>query len=73
MVSNNKLIEFYLKGFKDELNGSSSISPIEEIEIIANDLGVSHAILGDDVRSVDYLSNGQIIKLIKNMRNEKNK
>jgi hypothetical protein len=65
MISNEKLLEGYLLGFKDELRGTSSVVP-DGIISKAYKLGALHAIVGDDVRSVDYLTNEEILKLIRN-------
>ena len=66
MVTDKSLLKWYMKGFNDELHGTSSIVSDNELENEAYSLGASHAIIGDDVRSVDYLSNEKILKLIKN-------
>ena len=53
-------------GFSDELDDVLSIKFNSELENRAYNLGRVHAIVGDDVKSVDYLSDEEIIKLIKN-------
>lgn len=65
MINNidQQLIFWYMNGFNDELKGTSSVVPEEYIK--SYDLGVSQVIIGDDVRSVDYLSEEEILKLIK--------
>lgn len=65
-MDNKKLLEVYNQGFHDELWGTSSISPTDELEVRAYNLGVAHAIIGDDVPSVDYLPNNEILRRIKN-------
>ena len=60
------LLDYYVKGFHDELWGTSRAVPIDVEITTAYDLGCLHAIVGDDVRSVDYLSNEEILKQIKN-------
>lgn len=65
MTDKKTILEWYQKGFHDELWGTSSTLP-ENDEVVrrAYSLGADHAIIGDDVRSVDYLSNDEIYKMI---------
>lgn len=66
-MTNKELLEMYMKGFSDELNGSLLENEIGgDLYLKAYKLGSQHAILGDDVRSFDYLTEEQILKLIKN-------
>lgn len=65
MSTDKKLLEWYYKGFKDELWGSTTTESNEPIENVAYRLGAAHAIIGDDIRDVDYLSKKEILKLIK--------
>lgn len=62
---NDNLLKWYMKGFSDELKGSSTIESENKIEMIAYRLGAQHAIIGDDVSSIDNLSNEEIISMIK--------
>jgi hypothetical protein len=62
---NENLLKWYMKGFNDELRGSSTIESENKIEMIAYKLGAQHAIIGDDVSSIDNLSNEEIISMIK--------
>jgi high-affinity nickel permease len=62
---NENLLKWYMKGFNDELKGSSTIESENKIEMIAYKLGAQHAIIGDDVSSIDNLSNEEIISMIK--------
>ena len=65
-MEDNELLEYYMWGFNDELEG---IKPITFQDPLANKayiLGRDHAIIGDDIRSVDYLTNQQILSRIKN-------
>ncbi len=60
------LLELYMTGFSDELEDEYDITRIKNTEEDkAYRLGSSHAIIGDEVRSVDKLSNDEILKLIK--------
>ena len=65
MIINEDLLKIYAKGFNDELEENLKIDFKEEIERRAYNLGRSHAIIGDDVRSVDYLTSKEILNLIK--------
>ena len=61
-----ELLDYYIKGFQDELWGTTTTIPEDHLITKAYELGAAHAIIGDDVRSVDYLSNEEILKQIKN-------
>lgn len=61
-----ELLKWYMKGFKDELNGTSTVESDNPLENKAYKLGALHAEIGDDVRSVDYLSEEEILYIIKN-------
>lgn len=65
MVADRELLEYYLKGFNDELNGSSSTLPNNTLITKAYTIGANHAVLGDDTRSFDYLIDEEILKIIK--------
>ena len=60
-----ELLKWYIKGFHDEL--WSGVTPESDIELEnkAYKLGRIHAIVGDDCRSVDYLTDEEILDLIK--------
>lgn len=62
----SNLIDWYMKGFNDELNGSSSIVSDNHQENLAYSLGALHALIGDDVRSWDDISDEDILKEINN-------
>jgi hypothetical protein len=65
MISDKSLLDWYMKGFNDELRGSSSIVSDSELENKAYRLGALHAIFGDDMKSIDQLTKGEILKQIK--------
>jgi len=67
MTTDDELIEMYLAGFNDELDGTFGQGMFfnDPLEKKAYNLGQSHAIIGDDVRSVDYLQRNDILKMIK--------
>ena len=53
-----------MQGFNDELYSTTSI--VEDgAQLIAYKLGALHAIVGDDVRCVDYLTDDEILEMIK--------
>lgn len=60
-----ELLDVYMWGFNDELEGKQKMWNPNPLLLKAYNLGRDHAIIGDDVRSVDYLSNEEILKLIK--------
>lgn len=61
-----QLLEMYLKGFKHELNNQYFNIYSDPLVAIAYNLGRDHAIIGDEVQSIDNLTNEQILNLIKN-------
>jgi len=65
MITDDKLIEWYMKGFNDELNGTSSTESDNEIENRAYRLGAIDALVGDDVRSIDYKTREETLNYIK--------
>jgi len=58
--TNELLLKIFMQGFNDELNGKNA----EESIIKAYQLGREHAFIGDEVTSVDYLSNDEILSRI---------
>jgi len=67
-TEDDELILCYQQGFKDELNGSGSIEYPTFIKNRAYKIGANHALLGDDNRNFDNLSNEQILMIIKVLR-----
>lgn len=67
-VSDEYLLGVYMVGFDDELNNSQDRSFESLLERRAYNLGRLDALLGDDVRSVDYQSNAEIINQIRKPR-----
>jgi len=65
-VSDEELLGCYMHGFMDELDNNLDYDFDSQIKNRAYNIGKSHALIGDDVRSVDYLSNDEIIKKIRN-------
>jgi hypothetical protein len=64
-VSDEELLGCYMHGFMDELDNNLDYEFDLPIKNRAYNIGKSHAIIGDDVRSVDYLSNQEIINMIR--------
>jgi len=71
MTNDKKLLEYYMQGFRDELYVKDclvfdGILSEDKQQKIAYELGRTHAIIGDDLRSVDYLTEEEILNRIKN-------
>jgi hypothetical protein len=58
------LLEIYMCGFSDELDGKPAKNYKGQLESRAYNLGRVDAIVGDDVRSIDYQTNEQILESI---------
>jgi len=68
-MTDEELLEVYMNGFTDELDGKEDIKfylDDHPLKSPAYKLGKLHAAVGDDCRSVDYLSKEEIIKMIRN-------
>lgn len=59
-----RILEWYLKGFKDALQSNSFAQSSNVDENVAYRLGVEDAILGDDNLNFDYKCNPQLKKLL---------
>lgn len=64
MLNDKELLEWYWKGWNDELDGTTSTIE-NKYAIKAYKLGALHAYVGDDVTSIDLLSNAEILDMIK--------
>ena len=60
------LLETYMCGFNDELYGRTELWNPNPLLLRAYKLGRQDAIIGDDVRSVDYQTNEEILTRIRN-------
>ena len=69
----DNLLKWYMKGFNDELRGTTTIESDNRIDMVAYNLGAQHAIIGDDVSSIDNLSDEEIISMIEDMYNKNQK
>lgn len=65
MSSDKEIYYWYMLGFHDELDGSSSIMPDEKVLVEAYTVGALHAIAGDDVSSIDCLTREEVLAEIK--------
>lgn len=61
-----QLLEVYMWGFNDELDGRVRMWNPNPLLLRAYNLGRDDAIIGDDVRSVDYQTNEEILNKIRN-------
>lgn len=64
-VSDDELMGCYMHGFMDELDNNVNYDFGSPIKNKAYHIGRSHAFIGDDVRSVDYLSTKEIVETIR--------
>lgn len=65
-MPDQELLKIYMWGFEDELTGETRLIPQELSATKAYNLGKIDALVGDDVRSVDYQTDEQILYRIKN-------
>jgi hypothetical protein len=59
------LLKIYMSGFNDELDGIPEKKYEDKLSSRAYNLGRTNAIIGDDVRSVDYQSNEELLRQIR--------
>lgn len=67
-MTHKKLLEVYMLGFNNELDGIFNAFQSKDknsLEYKAYQLGGLHAIVGDDIRSFDYLRDEEILKMIR--------
>lgn len=65
-MNDKEILKWYFSGFNDELKGSANKESDEDINNIAYRIGAMHARLGDDVPRIDYMTDGETLKIIKN-------
>ena len=66
-MTNKDLLKIYKEGFTDELdNNFDSRRVNNNLDGKAYNLGSFHAMIGDEVKSFDSLSDEQILKIIRN-------
>lgn len=66
MESDKVLLKSYMKGFNDELDGKKKNNCNGTIKNLAYQLGSIDAIYGDEITSLDYRSDEEILSSIKN-------
>lgn len=60
-----ELLDWYMKGFNDELDGKADSSSIKDkVEKRAYEIGRDDAIIGDDLPSHDNRSSDEILRQI---------
>lgn len=65
MVNNKSLLEWYMKGFSDELNGTTSLMSKHKPLNTAYNVGALDAEYGDIDTRLDYLSDEELLVKIK--------
>ena len=66
MIEEDKiLLQVYMWGFNDELTGLPEVIHYDNLDQRAYNLGRLDAQVGDDMTSLDYQSNEDILKKIK--------
>lgn len=66
MITDNLIMRWFRKGFMDYLDEKKSIPPDDAVLISAYKIGITHASYGDDMPSIDYKSDEEILTEIKN-------
>lgn len=65
MNTDKKLMEWYMKGWNDELHGTSTIMDCSILEDIAYGMGASDCVVGDDMEHIDKQTEKEILDNIK--------
>lgn len=65
MITNESILEWYMKGFNDELNGTSSLMSKHKPLNIAYNVGALDAVFGDTDTRLDYVSDEELLTKIK--------
>jgi hypothetical protein len=63
-MDKEKVMSFYFMGFTDELEGRVRKVP-EGVANISYNLGRAHALQGNDAKSIDFLTEEDIVKMVK--------
>lgn len=61
-----EILTWYFYGFNDELKSSTNRISNIEINNTAYKVGSMHASLGDDMPTIDYMTDYETLKIIKN-------
>lgn len=64
-INDKELLTWYFKGFNDELKGRSRHLNCDDLEKKAYSIGAFHAKLGDNMPSIDYMTDKEVLDLIK--------
>lgn len=59
------LLRWYFYGFNDSLSGKSRVMDATNAQMIAYKVGDMHARLGDDLPSLDYMSDAETLNIIR--------
>jgi hypothetical protein len=65
-LTDKEILLWYAYGFNDELSGRSRLESDYEIQNIAYRIGAAHAELGDNMPRIDYMTDDETLKIIKN-------
>jgi hypothetical protein len=60
-----EILIWYFYGFNDELNNKSRLMDCTSIQHKAYIIGKRHAFIGDDMPSIDYMTDAETLKIIK--------
>jgi hypothetical protein len=61
-----QLLHWYFYGFNDALSGKDRNMDATNAQVVAYLVGGMHARLGDDIPSLDYMSDAETLNIIKN-------
>ena len=70
MINDQVLLETYMRGFNDELDGRKRLIGTDSMLNRAYNLGRDDAIIGDEVSLSDKQSNEEILAMIKNSQKD---
>ena len=60
-----EILTWYFYGFNDELHGKSRLMDCTSIQQKAYSIGARHAFISDDMPSIDYMTDAETLKIIK--------
>lgn len=60
-----EILTWYFYGYNDELNNKSRLMDCDSIRYKAYIIGKRHAFIGDDMPSIDYMTDAETLKIIK--------
>lgn len=63
-MTSKLLMEWYMKGFNDELKGTSTIMDCSKYLECAYSIGAGDGLVGDEISHLDYQTEEEIIKRI---------